>query len=105
MKTLLLLAMLALTGCATTAPSNSYRAVGQVDAWQIGGTLNEMTGDIKITINGQPVISDSFGLTGSGGELSATYQGKTITAICGYSGSRFQCMILVNNERASTLIF
>lgn len=108
-KTLTILAILALAGCATTAPSNAYRAAGQVDAWRIGGSGNPLTGSVTITINGQTVIDDSITPLGLDREFNSTYQGKAISANChGVSSllsENIDCMVFVNNERASTLKF
>lgn len=104
-----ILAVLALTGCATTAPSNAYRAAGQIDAWQIAGSGSHTTGAITITINGQTVIDDTLGIIATDKEFFGEYQGKSVSAYCGYVSAGFsrpiQCMVFVNNERASTLRF
>lgn len=110
MKTLLLLALLALAGCATTAPSTTYRSAGQIDAWQIGGEYNGGSG-IIITINGKKVIEESMGLFAGVGsrEFNGVFQGKPIMAECEYKrtfgAAYMQCMVFVNNERAATLRF
>lgn len=105
------LAILAMSGCArvSTAPSNAYRAAGQTDAWMIGGSGDHLTGAVTITINGQLVINDTLGLIATDKEFTGAFQGKTIVASCGYvsagSSRPLQCMVFVNNERATTLRF
>lgn len=81
-----------------------------MDAWQVGGEHSMSNNGIIITINGDKVIDDAFGIFVVGGKtFNGNYQGKPIMAECEYKrtfgAAYMQCMVFVNNERAATLRF
>lgn len=99
-----LLAVLALAGCATTAPSQSYTVAGQ--KLRIGGEYDELSTIVKITINGKTVIEDSMGIFGKYKEFLGDHDSKSVLARCDFSffGS-LGCEILINDEKAADLDF
>lgn len=107
-KPLLVLSLLALAGCATTAPSTTYRSAGQVEAWRINGEYSVLSNSLSISINGKKIIDDTmWPIMGNTKEFNTTFDGKPVTAECEYKGgySRMHCQIFVANERATTLNF
>lgn len=107
---LAVLAVLALAGCATTAPSSMYRAPGQIDSWRINGEYSAFSNALSITINGKKIIEDSmWAFTGNTKTFESSFDGKQVTAECEYKvalfGQKMQCMVFVGSERATTLTF
>lgn len=85
MKLLIILITVILVGCASTAPSHSYRPRGSNDeAWSITGQYNELTGNIIISINGVNAIDSNVSVWDGSGEFYAQYQGKSISASCNH---------------------
>lgn len=110
MRLCVLVLVFFLSGCATTAPTDSYRPRGSNDdAWAISGQFNEMTGKLLITIDGNTVIDGNVSVWDGAGELSGEYRGKTVSASCNYitkmMSSYEQCTVFVDSERAATLQF
>lgn len=94
----------------TSAPVQSYRPSGSTDtAWQIDGDFNPLTKALKVRVNGQEVMAGALSFFGNSAELTGQYQSKPVSASCNQSMGVFttktQCIIFVNNERASTLQF
>jgi hypothetical protein len=110
MKVIIVLIASILVGCASTAPTHTYRPRGSIDdAWAITGKYNEITGKIDIYINGTNVIDSNVSIWDGSGEVSAKYQDKSVTASCNNVSKLFasyeQCIVFVDNERAATLQF
>ncbi len=98
-------------GCVTTAPVNSYRPRGSNDAaWMVGGSFNELSGKVIVTINGAEVISGRVSLWDGSGQFFGQYQSHQVAARC-HKVEKFladpyeQCAVLVDGERASVLHF
>lgn len=104
-KTLIAICMLALAGCATTAPVQMYRAQGQADAWHISGTLDEVTEELNIMINGQTALTGKLSIWNGTGSVSGLYQGRPITTTCRPANNRRECQVIIGAELAATLIF
>lgn len=102
-------ALVFLTACATTAPSQYYRPAGAPDPVKISGDYNEFTYKVNISFNGDPVLSGNLPIFGSDVELSGVYSGSPVSAYCNRKTSalrqNIQCMVLMDNERAATLTF
>lgn len=103
-----------LAGCATTTPVQSYRPANYAGAaWNISGSLDEVSNKLTVTINGQKAVEGALSMWDSSGELSGKYEGRNVAASCRSSGtvSRYysnykrECIIFVDNERAATLVF
>lgn len=105
MKKSLLLAALLLAGCATTAPVQTYRAAGQIDAWHVSGRLDELSESLTIIINGQDAVSGKLSLWDGSGTVSGAYQGKPVSATCNAVRNGRQCRVLIGSELAATLTF
>jgi hypothetical protein len=104
-----LLLLSVLSGCASTSPSQNYRPAGASSVIQIGGNFNELTKQLQITFNGNQVMTGSMPLLGSSVDLAGTYENKPVSASCFEKSSAFsysvQCLVFVNGEKASTLVF
>lgn len=99
-KYLVLVALLA--GCASTAPMQTYRAAGQIDAWHISGRLDEITNELTVTVNGHDAVSGKLSLWTGNGTVTGTYEGRQISATC----QRAQrCVVVVGSEVAANLSF
>lgn len=105
MKKYLVLAAALLAGCASTAPMQTYRAVGQVDAWHIGGRIDGGTQLLTVTVNGQDAISGKLSLWNGTGTVSGVYEGKPMSSTCSEVRDRRQCLVVVGSEVAATLVF
>ena len=108
-KVLTLLSILAITGCATSSPTQHYRTANNTQM-TIAGTHNEITGKIEISIDNKVALSGNMPqFFGSDVEFSGTYSGMNIDAYCNTKESAFsssvQCLIFVDNDRATTLTF
>ena len=110
MKLLTVLAgSLIIAGCST-APSQSYRPANYGGSpWNIVGDLNQLSGNLVIKINNQPVIQDRVNLLTGSGEFQGAYEGKPVTASCmssmGLFNTTVNCFVFVSGERAATLTF
>lgn len=102
-KYLVIVALLA--GCASTAPMQTYRAPGQVDAWHIAGRLDEIGEKLTITVNGQDAISGKLSMWDGSGTVSGEYAGKPMTATCRAERRGRLCHVVVGSEVAATLVF
>jgi len=104
-----LVSMFALVACASS-PMQGYRPAGSNEQpWQIDGDFNPLKNAVKIRVNGQQVIAGKFPFFSGHTELSGSYLRRPVTASCSQVASllitKTQCIVFVNNERASTLQF
>lgn len=103
-----------LTACAMSAPMQGYRPVGDSKQWHIDGDFNTLSKALKVRIDGQEVMSGKLSFLSGHAELKGKYQDKNVSATCNQTTSymtagiippKTQCMIFVENERATTLQF
>ncbi len=104
-----LFSILALAGCASS-PMQGYRpADTPKQFWQIDGDFNPLNRAVKIRVDGQQVIAGKFPFLSRQTDLSGSYKGRPVTASCsqtvGLLVIKTQCIVFVNNERATTLQF
>lgn len=107
-KSLLLVALLLASGCASfvaTAPVQAYRAQGQADVWHVSGKLDTLQELLTITVNGQDAISGNLSVLDGSGTVSGMYQGKPMSATCAAMMYQRRCMVLIGSEVAATLVF
>lgn len=109
MKKTAILLLLALTGCATTAPSQYYRPANSANQYKITGDYNQLTYKLDIFIDGNSVLSGRMPVFSNDLELSGAYNNMAVDSMCFRKVSAFseqvQCTVLVDNERAATLSF
>lgn len=99
----------------STAPMQSYRPAGDSQSWQIDGDFNPLGRELKIRFDGQEVIRGNLAFFSGSAELKGKYKDKNVSATCSQTMSaasallitspKTQCMIFVENERATTLQF
>jgi hypothetical protein len=102
-----LLAPLILAACATTAPTETFQRGAGAQSWQIGGTLQGLSGDVVITVNGQPAATGKFPRFSDKVELQGEYQGSPVQASCmvDHCTHGTRCVVYVENEQAATVKF
>lgn len=111
-KLAFILAITTVTGCATTAPTQYYRAAGETEQISITGKYSPMAGfngTIIIAINNETVINTKLPF-GSSFELAGTFNNKSVDAVCSklqatVASYPVKCLVLIDNERAATLSF
>lgn len=116
MRIAVIIAALLATACAATftAPAQSYRMRGGAEAISITGRIDReetlLTVDHKLTVslNQTPALSGSIG--GGTGDLSSTWNGKPLMALCNRDGDlssyySIHCRIVIDGEFATTLTF
>ena len=112
-------ASLALQGCSAqnVSASQEYRLKGSDKTWRISGALDTEyepilgtgTTELKVFINGEKAIQGNLSKHYSG-EFSGNYKDHDLLSICTSepkteSYIQIKCTILVDGEKASTLIF
>lgn len=98
------LVMLLLTGCASTAPVQTYRSADNPEPLQISGTYDNLS-TVTILVNGNEAATGKMGFFGHPFDFSGTYDGRTIDSHCSESTAGLSCLVFVDNERAATLTF
>lgn len=99
--------------CASVAPTQFYRPQNHSgEAYRISGKLEPMSGwagKVTITINDQPVITESLPVFSNSTEAKGSFQGKTVTAfitqVTSFLSSYIRADVHIENERAATLAF
>ncbi|RMD69953.1 MAG: hypothetical protein D6819_05540 [Gammaproteobacteria bacterium] len=106
MRAFFLLLPLLLAACAATAPSQSYRSEGG-ETLTIQGSLNKLSGDLVVTINGEPVVHGKFPTFAEEAEFEGSYRDATVTVSCyvDHCTHGTKCTVLVDNEQAAKLMF
>ena len=108
-----ILTVFLLIGCAASSPSQSYRPPGYSGtAWDITVTFNELTKQVVIKINGEVAIDQRLPLLASSGELRGKYKNHVVVANLSkvdtgglFSKTYTQCLVFIDNDRATTLTF
>jgi hypothetical protein len=102
-----LLVPLTLVACATTAPPQSFQRGAGAQPWQIGGTLQGLSGDVVITVNDQPAATGKFPRFSEKVDLRGEYQGSPVEASCmvDHCTHGTRCVVYVENEQAATVKF
>jgi len=102
---------LILAGCSAT-PTQTYRPAGYTGtAWTIDGKLNMglVDNEVIILINNKEVIRGKMSDFVDHAEFSGEYEGYKINASCSHvstwSGTKVQCVVFCDGERAATLQF
>jgi len=113
MKAITLLSMLGLfmMGCSSS-PTQTYRPANYSgSAWVIAGNLKPGLVDAEITvnINNTEVIKGKFSDFQDTAEFTGKYEDYKIDASCsriqGFAGTKCQCTVFVDGERAAILQF
>jgi hypothetical protein len=119
-KTLTILVVLALAGCASTqtykAPTQNYRLKGEEKSVQINGALKterQLVGVdsyVGVFFNEMPYIQVKLDRFGNGEAKGNPFNGKETSATCngkpaGNGLTQVDCMVFVDNERTVTLTF
>ncbi len=100
----------AVIGCSS-APIQTFRPSGNEELWQIDGSYKPglVDSEISIRINGMVVAVGKLSDFQNTVEFSGDYKTHKINASCSrvsdWSGSKIQCIVFVDNERAATLQF
>lgn len=99
-----------LTGaCATDAPSQYYRLRGQDQNWEVSGKLNKATRKVTIRINGADALRGTLSLLSLEGDFRGAYRGHPVAATCHnvekLLSSYVRCDVLIDNEKAASLVF
>ena len=110
MKTLTALIALALAGCASVAPSQSYRPANYAGpAWAITGSYNDLSGAVSVSIDGKQVAQGSVSRLSGDGEFFGDYEGRKVAVSCATSSGllvqKTVCQVFVSGERAAALSF
>jgi hypothetical protein len=98
----------ALAGCAASA-TQTWRPASDLSApaWVLKGSQGAW-GRVVVTINDQPALSGTVSVFSGKGELTGSYEGKTLTGACQKgrgSSVRTQCAISVDGRKVTTLYF
>jgi hypothetical protein len=112
MKKLIVFVFVLLAGCASTAPSQFYRAQGEDKQIAISGVfepLDGLNGSITITLDGQKAVYKKLDFS-MNFEAAGKYQDKAVSAVCNKQENggltySINCLVLIDNERAATLVF
>ena len=104
-KTLAILLVIGIiSGCSTTSQTYTYRPKGSNSSmWLINGDFNFATGDIRISINGEPAVIDKYPIMTLEGISHGTYNGIPVIADCKYhikllSSSYEECTVRIDDE-------
>jgi hypothetical protein len=111
-KLLISMFLLTLAACSVAPQKQFYRAAGDSDQLSISGEfrpLDGLNGSVDVIINNDVVSTGKIPLSVDF-EFSGTYENKTVDAVCHKKSNgglvyTINCLILINNERAATLVF
>lgn len=119
-KTLTILAVLALAGCASTqtykAPTQNYRLKGEDKAISINGAVfqkRELVGqatEVGIYLDEKLHIEVALDKNYTGEATGKPFNGKSTSATCSSKRTsstnvQIDCIVFIDNERTSTLTF
>jgi hypothetical protein len=110
MRTAAILTVALLTSaCATEAPSQHYRLRGQDQNLEVNGELNKATRKVTIRINGAEALTGTLSWLSLEGDFRGTYRGHPVAATCHnvqkWLSSYVRCDVLIDNEKAASLVF
>lgn len=109
MKKLSIFALLLLSGCATTAPSQVYRPSNAQQSIKISGDYNEFSTALNIYFDGNLTLQGKMPIFSDSTELNGNYGNYDASAVCTRQtqilNEVINCMVFIDNERATTLTF
>ena len=95
--------------CATEATSQYYRPRGQDQNWEVSGTLQKATRKVTVRINGAEALTGTLSWLSLEGDFRGTYRGHPVAASCHnvekWLSSYVRCDVLIDNEKAASLVF
>lgn len=110
MKKLSLAVVALIAGCATVAPTQSYRPANYAgEPWAITGSYNDLSGAVSISIDGKEAARGSVSILTGDGEFVGRHEGRKVAVSCatstGLLASRTVCQVFVGGDRAAALSF
>lgn len=99
-----------IAGCASVAPSQSYRPANYSGApFLITGSYNDFSGEVEVSVNGMIAAKGSISPWSGTGEFAGAYDGRPMQVSCTISQGLFVshtvCQVFISGERAAALTF